>query len=76
MFETAGEYLGISIVNPDTAPREFAVTATSSDGKRAQTGRLTVSADRQRAFLLHEVVGTGASTSGWIRQQQRMLLLS
>src|SRR5262245_1933110 len=71
MFETAGEYLGISIVNPDTAPREFAVTATSLDGGRAQTGRVTLPADRQRAFLLHEVVGAGAPgnapTSGWIR---------
>jgi len=67
MFETASEYLGISIVNTDPAPREFAVTATSSDGKRAQAGRVTLSADPQRAFLLHEVVGAGAPTSGWIR---------
>jgi len=67
MFETTNEYLGISIVDTDTAPREFAVTATSLDGKRAQTGRVTLNADRQRAFLLHEVVGAGAPTSGWIR---------
>src|SRR5215510_7921714 len=67
MFETATEYLGISIVDADTAPREFTVTATSLDGKRAQTGRVTLNADRQRAFLLQEVVGAGAPTSGWIR---------
>ena len=67
IFDATNEYLGISIVDTDAVPREFTVTATSSDGKSAKTGRVTLNADRQRAFLLQEVVGAGAPTSGWIR---------
>src|SRR5262245_12556294 len=66
IFQTAGDYLGVSIVNTDVAPHEFAVTAISSDGKSTQTGRITLSAGRQRAFLLPEVVGAGSPTAGWI----------
>jgi hypothetical protein len=67
MFEPASDYVGISIVNTDPAPHDFTVTATSSDGKRAQTGRVTLTADRQRAFLVPEIVGAGAPAAGWIR---------
>ena len=75
IFETAGEYLGISIVNTDTQlpnsplvpPRTYTVTATSPGGTTFQSGRVTLGAGAQRAFLLQEVIGTGTPSSGWIR---------
>src|SRR5262245_9603554 len=68
IFETsAGEYLGISIVNTDTQEREFTVTATSAAGTNVQTGRVTLNPGGQRAFLLREVVGSSVPSSGWLR---------
>jgi len=67
LFETGlGEYVGVSIVNTETQAREYTVTATNPAGTGTQTGRVTLNAGAQRAFLLNEVV-TGAPTSGWIR---------
>jgi len=67
LFETGlGEYVGVSIVNTETQAREYTVTATNPAGTGTQTGRVTLNAGAQRAFLLNEVV-TGAPASGWIR---------
>jgi hypothetical protein len=62
-----GEYLGISIVNPDASAREYTITATLQAGVNAQIGRVTLNPRAQRAFLLNEILGSVPPSSGWIR---------
>ncbi len=62
-----GEYLGLSVVNPDAQAREFTITATPSSGTGAQTGRFTLNAGAQRNFLLNEILGAPGPSAGWIR---------
>jgi len=64
----ADEFLGLSIVNRDTQPHEFTVTATVPEGANAQTGRISIPAGGQRAQLINEILGTPRRPlSGWIR---------
>src|SRR5881296_195858 len=62
-----GEYLGLSIVNPDVQAREYSITATPQAGMNAQTGRVTLNPRAQRAFLLNEILAGAPPSSGWIR---------
>jgi len=62
-----GEYLGISIVNPDASAREYTITATLQAGVNAQIGRVTLNPRAQRSLLLNEILGSVPPSSGWIR---------
>ena len=62
-----GEYLGLSIVNPEAQAREYTITATPPTGTNAQIGRLILNPGAQRAFLLSEILGGAPPSSGWIR---------
>src|SRR6476659_3165815 len=62
-----GEYLGLSIVNPETQAREYTITATPQTGTNAQIGRVILNPGAQRALLLNEILGGAPPSSGWIR---------
>jgi hypothetical protein len=62
-----GEYLGLSIVNPEAQPREYTITATPQTGANAQIGRVMLNPGAQQAFLLNEILGGVPPSSGWIR---------
>src|SRR5262249_10193500 len=62
-----GEYLGLSIVNPEAQAREYTITATPQTGTNAQTARVVLNPGAQRAFLLNEILGAAPPSSGWLR---------
>jgi hypothetical protein len=67
-YSRADEFLGLSIVNRDSQPREFTITAMSPEGTNAQTGRVSIPAGGQRAQLVNEILGTPRRPeSGWMR---------
>jgi hypothetical protein len=66
LFSEVSEFLGLSLVNPDSQPRLFTVTATPASGAAGTSGQVTVPGNGQRARLLHEILPSRPS-EGWLR---------
>jgi len=67
IFDLDAEFIGVSIVNPDTQNQTFAVSVTSSDGSSAHGTLVSLRPGAQRVASVKEIVPITPPSSGFIR---------